>query len=166
MLFCFHCSIMDLVFDEQGCVDIPPLPGIQSPPGWRLQSLGVRIRKKKLPFAVVLGGGGLHTNDGLCVFKAQGCLQGSEKKGSFWFTLPETNSSPVKIGHPKRKLVFQLSIFRGYVGFRESDVGILGLQECKCRGRNVTSLQFNVFKLLYKAHVSNKQPQHLNNKHF
>ena len=27
-------------------------------------------------------------------------------------TLPETNSSPLKIGHPKRKLVFQPSIFR------------------------------------------------------
>ena len=26
------------------------------------------------------------------------------------FTLPETNSSPLKIGHPKRKLVFQPSI--------------------------------------------------------
>ena len=27
-------------------------------------------------------------------------------------TLPETNSSPLKIGHPKGKLVFQPSIFR------------------------------------------------------
>ena len=27
-------------------------------------------------------------------------------------TLPETNSSHLKIGHPKRKLVFQTSIFR------------------------------------------------------
>ena len=27
-------------------------------------------------------------------------------------TLPETNSSPLKIGHPKRKVVFQSSIFR------------------------------------------------------
>ena len=35
------------------------------------------------------------------------------------FTLPETNSSPLKIGHPKRKLVFQPSIFRGHVSFRE-----------------------------------------------
>ena len=34
-------------------------------------------------------------------------------------TLPETNSSPLKIGHPKRKLVFQPSIFRCYVSFRE-----------------------------------------------
>ena len=34
-------------------------------------------------------------------------------------TLPETNSSPLKIGHLKRKLVFQPSIFRGYVSFRE-----------------------------------------------
>ena len=34
-------------------------------------------------------------------------------------TLPETNSSPLKIGHPKRKLVFQPQIFKRYVGFRE-----------------------------------------------
>ena len=35
------------------------------------------------------------------------------------FTLPETNSSPLKIGLPNRKVVFQPSIFRGYVSFRE-----------------------------------------------
>ena len=35
------------------------------------------------------------------------------------FTLPETNSSHLKIGHLKRKVVFQPSIFRGYVSFRE-----------------------------------------------
>ena len=34
-------------------------------------------------------------------------------------TLPETNNSHLKIGHPKRKLVFQPSIFRCYVSFRE-----------------------------------------------
>ena len=34
-------------------------------------------------------------------------------------TLPKTNSSPLKIGHPKRKLVFQPSIFRCHVSFRE-----------------------------------------------
>ena len=28
------------------------------------------------------------------------------------YVFPETNSSPLKIGHPKRKLVFQPSIFR------------------------------------------------------
>ena len=32
---------------------------------------------------------------------------------------PETNSSPLKLGFPKRKLIFQPSIFRGYVSFRE-----------------------------------------------
>ena len=36
-----------------------------------------------------------------------------------WLTLPETNSSLLKIGHPKRKLAFQPSIFRCYVSFRE-----------------------------------------------
>ena len=40
----------------------------------------------------------------------------AEKKG---IALPETNSSPLKIGHPKMKLVFQPSIFRCYVSFRE-----------------------------------------------
>ena len=34
-------------------------------------------------------------------------------------TLRETNSLPLKIGHPKRKLVFQPSIFRCHVSFRE-----------------------------------------------
>ena len=34
-------------------------------------------------------------------------------------TLPETNSSPLKIGLPKRKIIFQPSIFRCYVSFRE-----------------------------------------------
>jgi len=33
---------------------------------------------------------------------------------------PETNKSPLKIGHPKRKLIFQPSIFRcPNVSFRE-----------------------------------------------
>ena len=40
------------------------------------------------------------------------------------FTPPETNSSPLKIGHPKRKLVFQPSIFRCYVSFREGNDSI------------------------------------------
>ncbi len=35
------------------------------------------------------------------------------------YTLPETNGSPLKIGLPNRKVVFQPSIFRGYVSFRE-----------------------------------------------
>ena len=34
----------------------------------------------------------------------------------------KTNSSHLKIGHPKRKLVFQPSIFRGYVSFREGRI--------------------------------------------
>ncbi len=36
-----------------------------------------------------------------------------------WTTLPETNSSPLKIGHPKGKFIFQPSIFRCYVSFGE-----------------------------------------------
>ena len=37
-------------------------------------------------------------------------------------TLPETNSLPLKIGLPNRKLVFQPSIFRCYVSFRECNM--------------------------------------------
>ena len=37
-------------------------------------------------------------------------------------TLPETNSSPLKIIHPKKEtIVFQPSIFRGYVSFSDSE---------------------------------------------
>ncbi len=36
------------------------------------------------------------------------------------FTLPETNTSPLKIGLPNRKFMFQPSIFRGHVSFREA----------------------------------------------
>ena len=50
-----------------------------------------------------------------------------QKTGGYQFqvpsqtTLPETNSSHLKVGLPKRKLVFQPSIFRGYVSFREGN---------------------------------------------
>ena len=37
-------------------------------------------------------------------------------------TLFETNSLPLKIEMPKRILVFQASIFRGYVSFRDGNV--------------------------------------------
>ena len=50
---------------------------------------------------------------------------GSSKKYANYqidITLPESNSSPLKIGHPKRKLVFQPSIFGSYVSFREGRV--------------------------------------------
>ena len=36
-------------------------------------------------------------------------------------TLPETNSSPLKIDHSKRKVIFQPYIFRCYVSFREGN---------------------------------------------
>ncbi len=46
-----------------------------------------------------------------------GCTNDATKhKGN---TLPETNTSHLKIGLPNRKVVFQPSIFRGYVSFRE-----------------------------------------------
>ena len=37
-------------------------------------------------------------------------------------TLPETNISHLKIGLPNGKVVFQPSIFRGYVSFRECNI--------------------------------------------
>ena len=36
----------------------------------------------------------------------------AQKVANTRYTLPKTNSSPLKIGHPKRKIVFQPSIFR------------------------------------------------------
>ena len=36
-----------------------------------------------------------------------------------WTTLPKTNSSLLKMGLPKRKVVFQPSIFKCYVSFME-----------------------------------------------
>ena len=39
-------------------------------------------------------------------------------------TLPKTNSSPLKIILPKRKVVFQPSISRGYVSFREGSLAM------------------------------------------
>ena len=40
---------------------------------------------------------------------------------SFYYknTLPETNMTPENTPGPKRKVIFQPSIFRGYVSFRE-----------------------------------------------
>ena len=40
-------------------------------------------------------------------------------------TLPKTNSSPLKIGHPKSKLAFQASIFRCYASFWEGKLNPL-----------------------------------------
>ena len=50
-----------------------------------------------------------------------------QKKGKLTtkVTLPETNSSHLKIGYPKRKLVFQPTIFRRYVCFREVNHQVL-----------------------------------------
>ena len=43
----------------------------------------------------------------------------SSKKHSFPITLPETNSSHLKIDLPKGNAIFQPAIFRCYVSFRE-----------------------------------------------
>ena len=37
----------------------------------------------------------------------------------FRITFPETNTSPLKMGHTKRKFIFQPLIFTGHVSFRE-----------------------------------------------
>ena len=60
----------------------------------------------------------IQTNPGLDESKLLGAELGAPHAIG---TLPETNSSPLKIDHPKRKLVFQPSIFRGYVSFREGN---------------------------------------------
>ncbi len=54
-----------------------------------------------------------------------GRLQLSTSTTLIKHTLPETNSSPLKIGLPNRKVVFQPSIFRGYVSFREGKLIIV-----------------------------------------
>ena len=64
--------------------------------------------------------------DGLCSLgnkkergnKPIGSKEISEKK-DFWLTLPETNSSPVKIDPWKRRFLLESINFRGYVSFRE-----------------------------------------------
>ena len=47
-------------------------------------------------------------------------------------TLPETNGLPLKIGLPNRKIVFQLSIFRGYVSFKEISRRVLLSYDIGC----------------------------------
>ena len=62
-------------------------------------------------------------------------------------TLPETNSSPLKIVIPNRKYIFQPSIFRGHVSFlgcnhEKFRYFLLGPQlEAITRGRKLPSFQ-------------------------
>ena len=62
------------------------------------------------------------------------CVDGFEthmkRCGGVVITLPETNSYPMKIGHPKRKLRFQASIFRCNVIFREGTQNTYMVQPC------------------------------------
>ena len=69
-------------------------------------------------------------------------------------TLPETNSSPLKIGHPKRKVVFQPSIFRGELlvsgrvfVFDETKVMV----KQRCRPRKLRSWYWNCLICLNKV---------------
>jgi len=52
-------------------------------------------------------------------------VQGNHPKNPKEDTLPETNSSPLKIGHHERKLIFQPVILRGYVRFREGSIRLM-----------------------------------------
>ena len=68
------------------------------------------------------GGGSavLRTAVGLAVGQRTDAVPSlSEPWGSWEFTLPETNSSPLKMMVSNRNLLFQGSIFRCYVSFRE-----------------------------------------------
>ena len=51
-------------------------------------------------------------------------FKGNQDWWKYYSTVPETNSSPVKIGHPKRNFIFQPLIFRCQlaVSFREGIV--------------------------------------------
>ena len=65
-------------------------------------------------------------------------------------TLPETNSSHLPGSHPKRKIIFQPSIFRGeYVGFRE---GISSTLQRPCSGRDSEGIM-NWILLLAHVHI-------------
>ena len=62
-------------------------------------------------------------------FLVMSCSKTREFQDTFpKITLPKTNSSPLKIGHPKRELVIQPSIFGCYVSFREGICFFLLLQ--------------------------------------
>ena len=57
----------------------------------------------------------------------------------FWNTLTmKLTFSPLKIGHPERKLVFQPPIFRGYVSFRE---GTCSVEKYWCPKKRTTEKQ-------------------------
>ena len=72
---------------------------------------------KDIPNAVILGGTGWIV----------GCLPGTLVDVAHYFfvlvgnALPETNIAPENGPGPKRKIIFQPSIFRGYVSFREGN---------------------------------------------
>ena len=67
----------------------------------------------------------------------------------FHITLPETNSSHLKIGLPNRKVVFQPSIFRGYViSFREGNFeGCTGRYHHICQELMISGSTFCDLKL-------------------
>ena len=69
-------------------------------------------------------------------------------------TLPETNSSHLKMGLPKRKLVFQSSIFRGYVSFR-------GGRKEKLQGKSVNRSCF-LIRWSFSPSRLKKNPQLVN----
>ena len=75
---------------------------------------------------------------------------GTKDDGSWldlFCTLPETNGSPLKIGFPKRKVVFQPSIFRCYVSFREGRWFLFFCSDVEFRKR--WSFQTNIYIYRY-----------------
>ena len=89
-------------------------------------------------------------------------------------TLPETNGSPLKIGLPNRKVVFQPSIFRGYVSFREGNTSQIyhqnrwrNLLQCVVVKQSQTSLRCGSWRSLRHCTAlfldSANQPGTLNN---
>ena len=71
------------------------------------------LEAEKNPKARIDPVGGLYgissrnCSSGVFFFKQGMCCEENSMCHSQWITLPETNSSPLKIGHPKRKLVVQ-----------------------------------------------------------
>ena len=54
-----------------------------------------------------------------------------EKAANSLYTLPETNSSPLKMMVSNRNLLFQGSIFRGYVSFRDGISHVSQITSCQ-----------------------------------
>ena len=78
----------------------------------------------------------------LSIYMRSNLMQSRHKsRGLLSWSLPETNSSPLKIGHAKRKF-YQPLIFRGYVSLRECNFEgcIWKSYKTVARGNSLSSL--------------------------